>query len=73
MQKKFYPSGHIDIATSLIAIGNIKYDQGNHDESLELYHQALTIRMKYYSSGHTAITSLLNNIGDTQLHGKVAA
>jgi tetratricopeptide (TPR) repeat protein len=35
MQKKFYPSGHIDIAMSLVNIGNIKYDQGKYDESLE--------------------------------------
>jgi hypothetical protein len=54
MQKKLYPSGHIDIAMSFVAIRSIKYNQGNYDESLELYHQALTIRMKYYPSGHTA-------------------
>ncbi|CAF4405371.1 unnamed protein product, partial [Adineta steineri] len=71
MARNIYPSGHFIIAEILLGIANIRNEQGMYDESLELYQQAVTMLMNYYSPAHLDIVHFLNCIGDVQLHGKV--
>ena len=63
MQEKYYPTGHIDIATSLHNIGNILREKRSYVEALDYYQRALKMQEKYYPLGHIDIATTLHNIG----------
>ena len=58
-------NGHIDMIRTLIAIGNILYEQKKFNNVLEYYERSLIIREQFDALNYTSIVNLLTGIGNT--------
>ncbi|CAF5190086.1 unnamed protein product, partial [Rotaria magnacalcarata] len=62
LQSKLYTSDHIDIASSLLFIGQLYRHTKNYDQTLVYFDQCLKIYQANYGEEHVDITQLLRKI-----------
>ena len=54
---------HLDVATSLMNVGNVLDDMGKYEEALVQHQKSLDIKIRVFGSEHLDVAASYNNIG----------
>lgn len=63
VRRRLYGLSHRDVAESLHALGQLRYDQGRYAEAGPLLHEALRIRRRTLGRKHPAVAATLRALG----------
>ena len=74
LRRQLLGNDHAEIAATLNALGEVRYDRGDFDGAERLYDEALAMRRRLFGGQHAAVATSLDNLGNIyQEHGDDAA
>lgn len=68
MKLKLYPKDHLEIADSLIKIGQLHFFLKRFSEAKEYFKQSFDIYMKHANTGHPMVQSIARILIETSEH-----
>lgn len=74
LRRRLFGTDHAEIADTLNALGEVRYDRGDFDGAERLYDEALAMRERLFGRQNAAVATSLDNLGNVyQEHGDEAA
>lgn len=64
IRRQLYGTNHEEIAETVNALGEVRYDRGDFDGAERLYDEALAMRVRVFGDEHPAVAATLDNLGN---------
>ncbi len=64
LRRQLFGGDHAEIAETLNALGEVRYDRGDFDGAERLYDEALAMRRRIFGAQHADVATSLDNLGN---------